>query len=479
MRAPRSRAAALLALLAVVAVACGQKDGVHVSSGGGAAAGGLAAGDTSGATGPGDATAGGGGEVAIDPATGAPIDPATGQPAAAGDPAAGGAAAGGDPAAGGAGGGAGGAGGGAQQGGGGQGATVGDTIVFGVHAPITGAAPLPASFGPASKVYPEYVNAKGGINGRKLQVVVVDDEYQPSVASRKCTEMVQQSKAFLLIGGGGTDQIQACARTAAQLGVPYLSAGVTERGMRGLKNYFAVSMSYAQQGPYLAKFMKETFPNLVDKPAMVYSDSPNFGDARDAFVGALPGVQEFKLPRDPSQSDLANAARSMCQSGVKIAYPLMAPTDWLFLAGQANTLCKIQWSGVGLTMGLNTVASTGCRANRAIDGATFFSPFPGVDKAESLDPEFAEAVKGKSWDDIYVALWASTKAIAKITEKAGEGLNPATFVQAAESTKNLATGLNPVLSYSPEEHFGASQVHILKADCDKGQYVTMATFASF
>ena len=45
--------------------------------------------------------------------------------------------------------------------------------------------------------------------------------------------------------------------------------------------------------------------------------------------------------------------------------------------------------------------------------------------------------------------------------------------------KNLATGMNPMLSYSAEEHFGASQVHILKADCEAGRYVTMATFASF
>ena len=481
MHRTRIRLAAALATLALVVMACGQKEGVHVSSGsGGAAAGdGFAAGDAVGGAGAGAAgEAPVAGEAAIDPATGVAIDPATGQPAGeAGGGEATGSGAAGTPAAGG--GESGGAAGDAAPQAGGQQATVGDTVVFGVHAPITGAAPLPASFGPASKVYPDYINAKGGINGRKLQVVVVDDEYQPSVASRKCTEMVQQSKAFLLIGGGGTDQIQACARTAAQLGVPYLSAGVTERGLRGLKNYFAVSMSYAQQGPYLARFMKDTFPDLVDKPAMVFSDSPNFQDAHDAFVGALPGVQDFKLPRDPSQSDLANAARSMCQSGVKIAYPLMSPTDWLFLAGQAKQLCAIQWSGVGLTMGLNTVASTGCKAGGAIDGATFFSPFPGTDKAEALDPEFAEAVEGKNWDDIYVALWASTKAIVKITEKAGEALNPATFVQAAEATKNLATGLNPVLSYSADEHFGANQVHVLKADCGAQKYVTMATFATF
>jgi branched-chain amino acid transport system substrate-binding protein len=462
----RFRALLVLAVLAVVAAACGQKEGVHVSSGNRVQSGGDVALDGSD-----DFDAGAGGD--FEPGEG-------GGPVDGGDPAGpAGGDGGADPGAGGQGGGAGGGddGGGAGQGGGGQ-ATVGDTITIGVHAPITGAAPLPATFAQAAGVYPEFINGKGGINGRKLRVVVVDDEYQPATASRKCTELVQRERAFLLVGGGGTDQIQACARTAASLGVPYLSAGVTERGLRGLRNYFALSMSYPQQGPFLAKFMQQQFPDLVDKPAMVFSNTPNFEDARQSFVQALPGVTEIRLPRSPSQSDLARAAQQLCAGGVKIAYPLMAPADWLFLANQARPICDIQWSGVGLTMGLNTVASTGCR-NGAIDGATFFSPFPGVDKAAELDPEFAQAVQGRNWDDIYVALWGTTKAIGELLRRTGEGLNPGAFVSTTENTRDLRTGLNPVLSFTPEDHFGANTVHVLRADCSRGQYVTMATFASF
>jgi branched-chain amino acid transport system substrate-binding protein len=140
---------------------------------------------------------------------------------------------------------------------------------------------------------------------------------------------------------------------------------------------------------------------------------------------------------------------------------------------------QVQWAGVGLTMGLNAVAGPGCRANDSVDGAVFFSPFPGVDKAPSIDPQFAEAVKGKNWDDIYVALWGVSKAVGGLLEKTGKNLTRAGFVQTTENTKNFQPGLNPTLSFSPDNHFGAKQVHVLKADCDKGQYVTIGTFQTF
>jgi branched-chain amino acid transport system substrate-binding protein len=239
-------------------------------------------------------------------------------------------------------------------------------------------------------------------------------------------------------------------------------------------------MSYAQQGPYLANYIKKKWPDRASKAAMVYSESPNFEDARDAFTKSMSGVKTYPLARVPSSTELATTAQRICADGMKVAYPLMAPKDWLTLLGSIPRTCDLQWAGVGLTMGLNTVASTGCKANREkIEGAVFFSPFPGLDKAPSMDPEFKAATGGNPPDDIYVALWTTTKAVGELIRKAGANLNRAGFVQSTENTKNLQTPMAPVLSYSPTDHFGARQVHVLRADCNKQQYVTEATFATF
>ena len=52
------------------------------------------------------------------------------------------------------------------------------------------------------------------------------------------------------------------------------------------------------------------------------------------------------------------------------------------------------------------------------------------------------------------------------------------FVRMLERQEGLASGVNPQLAYTPDDHFGASQVHVLRADCAKGEHVTLATFAS-
>ena len=87
-----------------------------------------------------------------------------------------------------------------------------------MHAPVTGAAPLPAeSFEKSNDLYWRYVTEIKGekVLGRsKVNVAFKDDKYTPNTAIQACRELA--SSAFLLVGAGGTDQIQACAQFAEQ-----------------------------------------------------------------------------------------------------------------------------------------------------------------------------------------------------------------------------------------------------------------------
>ena len=55
------------------------------------------------------------------------------------------------------------------------------SITFGSHQPLTGpAAPGYSEIAPASQAFFNYVNAHGGVNGRKLQLIYKDDAYNPT-----------------------------------------------------------------------------------------------------------------------------------------------------------------------------------------------------------------------------------------------------------------------------------------------------------
>jgi len=96
------------------------------------------------------------------------------------------------------------------------------SITIGIHAPLAGAAPLKnESFQKGKDLY--WLRGSGPdvkIYGRTVKVVFADDHYNPTHARSVCQTMAEQQHAMLLVGGGGTDQIQACAQYAASKGIP-------------------------------------------------------------------------------------------------------------------------------------------------------------------------------------------------------------------------------------------------------------------
>ena len=454
----------VVAMVAFVflAAACGQWPGVHEAAMQEAAQQGAAPGETTGLSGPAGTTGTAG----------------SGTGAA---PAGGGAGTGGTSAGAGGGGAPSGGGGTAAAGGGDTTGVTGTTIKIGIHAPLTGAAPLKASsFESGQDLYWEKGNngRRVLIYGRRVLVEFRDDQYNPSHAKQVCQEMVEREKVFLLIGGGGTDQIQACAQYAAGAGVPYLSGGVTEVGLRSLWNYFAASMSYPEQSRILASYIKKKLKvRNASRVAMVATDTANFDDAVQAFTQAFPGVAVFRPGKNERGSSMAQNLCTATQKNYDADFPLTAPTYYLEMAKAAQ--CRPRYVGVGITMGLDTVASTGCEGDQATRGARFFSPAPAFQDSDRYDRGF-RAAGGR--DDIEWLLWGLSKGLHQLLLKAGKNITREGFVQST-SRASVRTGVFPDVRYSTRDHFGALNFSVLENVCQRrgnqaGYYVTRHAFVS-
>lgn len=467
----RVRLIAVVAVLAMAGLACGQKPGVHEQ--------------VAGAGGSFDGSLGGDGGVTGD------LGGTGGTGGTAGTGGTGGGGRGGSGGGGTAGGGsAGGGGGGAGGGGGGAGDTTGVTnnaITIGIHAPVTGAAPFPAeAFALGRDIYWTWSGAPK-VHGRTVKVLFEDDQYSPVTARDRCRKMAEQQKAFMLIGGGGTDQIQACAQYAAAGQIPYLSAGVTEIGIDTLPNYFAISMTYAQQGELLWQMITKDsrLKGSTNNVAMLRTDTPNFDDAHEAFLQAAKKrgknlVYDRTLPKNPSQNDYNQAALELNNADAQVVYILVAPTHYVQLTARLAPGYRPWWIGAGITMGLNAVLETGCNtSNDAIDKGLFLSPFPGLDKIDSLDPNYKKAYRqrnpGHEPDDIGIILWGLHKTLHRMFDNVGKDLSRQGFISKTQ-TGSFSSNVFPPLKYTPQNHLGASQAHLLKANCNTNQYVTEKMF---
>src|SRR5579859_5153522 len=79
------------------------------------------------------------------------------------------------------------------------------SITFGTHQPLTGpAAPGYSEIAPASQAFFNYVNAHGGVYGRKINLVIKDDAYNPTNTVNVVHQLVLQSSVFGIFEGLGT-----------------------------------------------------------------------------------------------------------------------------------------------------------------------------------------------------------------------------------------------------------------------------------
>lgn len=357
-------------------------------------------------------------------------------------------------------------------------------IRIGIHAPITGAAAV-QTFTKGAGVYSNWAGKLPKVGNRRMVVVTKDDKFQPQEARLACQEMVQKNKVFLLIGGAGADQIQSCAQYANQVGVPYLSPGVTEEGFKGLANYFALSETYSQQNVQLAQYIKKALGNK--KVGVVLTDSPLLSETEKSIKAqGLKVVATKKLAKDAGPAQTDTIAGQLKAAGAEIVYALISPTVFvnLIVSGRNQQFLPI-YTGPGLSIGLNLVAKLVCVQVPNAD-VRYLSPMVQLDQIDQRDPNYRGAYRSKpgnsaadSPDDIGILLWGIEKAVRLMLDATGADLSRQSFIKTLQGGTTFSTNVYAPVKYSaPPPHFGAKQTTLLKMNCTRTEFDTVKAFAS-
>ena len=98
-------------------------------------------------------------------------------------------------------------------------------IVIGGTVPLSGEASAFGSVGPGAKAYFAYVNANGGVHGRKIDYRFYDDAYDPVQTVQQTRRLVEQDKVFAIFNSVGTANNKAIQPYLNQRKVPQLFVG--------------------------------------------------------------------------------------------------------------------------------------------------------------------------------------------------------------------------------------------------------------
>jgi ABC-type branched-subunit amino acid transport system substrate-binding protein len=101
-----------------------------------------------------------------------------------------------------------------------------DAYVIGVSGAMTG--PAAGTYAPtveAMKAYLDHVNSKGGVNGKPVRLVILDDSAQPSRAAANAKRLLAEEKVVLLMNASLSSTYAPMVSEAKRAGVPLYYAG--------------------------------------------------------------------------------------------------------------------------------------------------------------------------------------------------------------------------------------------------------------
>ncbi|MET3970520.1 MULTISPECIES: ABC transporter substrate-binding protein [Bradyrhizobium] len=191
-----------------------------------------------------------------------------------------------------------------------------DEIRIGQTLPYSGPASGFGAIGRTQEAFFEKVNAEGGINGRKVKFITLDDAYSPPKTVEQTRKLVEQDEVLMMFGSLGTATNSAVQRYLNAKKVPqlFVLSGATKWADPQKNPWTMPGMAaYESEGVVYAKYILQAKP---DAKIAILSQNDDFG--RDYVAG-------FKRALGPKAASMIIAEAS---------YETSAPT----ISSQLSTL---------------------------------------------------------------------------------------------------------------------------------------------
>ena len=335
-------------------------------------------------------------------------------------------------------------------------------IVIGQSAPFSGAAEqLGVQFYLGAQLHFDAVNARGGVNGRRIDVRRLDDGYEPERCAANTRQLISEG-VFALFGFIGTPTSLAALPLATQARLPFFAPFTGAEALRDPFNRFVVHVraSYFDE---TAAIVRQTTAVGIRRVAVFYQNDA-YGKAglegvRRALAEA--GLEPVAVGTvERNSTDVAQALKDIFATKPEAVVQISAYKS----CAAFIRLARRQ----GFTGNFYNVSFVGTQALSEELGAeargvvvSQVMPFP-YSAVTPLSGEYLAALKGKrgiapnySGMEGFVA----AKVFTETVRRAGRDLTPETFLAAIDGMRNLALG-GFSLDFGPTKRTGSRFVEL-------------------
>ena len=202
------------------------------------------------------------------------------------------------------------------------------TITIGSHQPLTGvAAPGYSEIAPASTAYFKYVNAHGGIDGRKIVYKYLDDMYNPTTTVSVVKQLVLQDNVYAIFDGLGTPTHLAVAPYLNAQKVPdvFVASGCEcWNAASTLPETFGWQLDYVREGKILGSYIKQHFPG--QKIGYFYQNDEFGKDGVKGLDDEIPAADVVSRQNyDPTNVNVGPQVAALKAAGAKVVVSFTVP----------------------------------------------------------------------------------------------------------------------------------------------------------
>jgi branched-chain amino acid transport system substrate-binding protein len=355
-------------------------------------------------------------------------------------------------------------------------------IKIGGTFPLTGFASLYKTIPAAEKAYFDYINARGGVNGRKINFEILDDSYDPSKTVPLAQQLVEKDKVFAVFGSLGTAPTLATWGYLNSHKVPQalVATGDSYWGFSHAKYPWTIGWQpdYPGEAKLYGKYIAANMPNA--KIGVLYQNDAygkNYYAGLRVGLGSKKGSIVDAESYDATNPSVTQQILALKSKGADTFVVFATPTPTITALATAT---KVGWSPTATFINnvsanrlfLLAAAAAGAKVDGIIStnytaSSTTQPNLPGVKLATALVNQYAPALQqsfargdanimygfGVAWTFVYAL------------QHAGKNLTRASLMAALH---NLNTSKNPfvypgiTLQTSAKDNFPIEQEIMIK-----------------
>ncbi len=353
-----------------------------------------------------------------------------------------------------------------------------DTIRLGMICALSG--PVSTIGKPLARgmeAYFRWVNDQGGIHGRKIQLIIEDDQYNPANTIAAAKKLVEQDEVFAIVRPLGTATTAAILEYTIEKGVPVVgvASGSSLWSKPFKKTVFGIQPTYELEGRLMAKYAVE---ELKVKRVAVFYQNDAFGkEGAESFVAALRarGIEPVAMvPYETAERDFSAHALKLQQANPDLVfvYAIQVPAASLLKEAQKIGF-RPKWLMTYVLADPILLALAGDAAEGVYAGAWLVDPANAPEAAKYREV-LAKYFPDENPGGYSISSYAVAEIIVEALKRAGPDLTREKFIAALESLKDFTTGLTPPFSYSETEHQGIKQIAVVQVQ--KGQWAPVTGF---